>query len=124
MSLVGLSAPLLVALGGDKAPLAIWAAVFFVVIQALDWKIRPGELAGRHIAKSREFHRLCSKARGMGDEELETKLDEIRDDELAEIEAIRHIAFVDVHYEQGVDDLLTDEQRKAAKGRFVKLLLF
>lgn len=125
LAIGGLSAPLLVALGGEHSRFAIWAAVFFVAIQAIDWKVTPGEKAGAQAAKAREFHRLLSSSRKLSNDDLEDRLNELQDTDLTEVEAVRKIAFVDAAQEGDYQNLLRPEQLKLSPwSKTVRCFLF
>ena len=115
LSLIGLSAPLVKALGGDNTPLAIGAALLFLVFQAIDWRMAPGELGGQHAAKAREFHRLASRAKKLTTDELEDAWDELCDNDLPENEHVRQIAFVNSAQEQGYLSDIPDEDKKLSR---------
>ena len=112
LGVAGLSAPLLVALGGEHSKFAIWAAVIFVGIQAVEWKVTPGEKAGINAGKAREFHRLLSGSRKLSTDDLEDRLNELRDNDLTEVDAVRQLAYIKAAQEGAYEDDLQPEQLK------------
>jgi hypothetical protein len=101
MSVVGGSAALLNALGGDGKPLTIFAGVIFAVFQALDLAVDPGDKKTKHELIYREFNRLDRQAFDLSEATLFKRYSEVCEDCLTEIEAVRHLAHLDNLRENG-----------------------
>ena len=124
LALLGLSAPLTKLMGGDNSGLALWAAVFFVIIQAIDWKVASGEKAGLHSAKAREFHRLLVASDDIETDDLRKRRGQVGDNELDDIESVRQIAFVAAATEQGYESEVPIEHMSLTRWQRAVRILF
>ena len=111
LGIIGLSAPLSKAFGGDDATIYVGATIFFIMIQAIDWQVKPGEKAGLHAAKASEFRRLARRARYMKPDDLDDEWQVICDNDLTESENVRKIAYINSAAEQGYIDEVLPENR-------------
>ena len=98
MSIIGGSAVVVGALQPSIAPIgAAVVAVFGAALIA----VRPADKAAVNEVESRKYAKLRTEARDMNPEQLETALNKTRESDVAEVEALRFVAYNDLADEIG-----------------------
>lgn len=93
------------ALGAQNTGLTIAAGVVFAVFQAIEYAVRPAEVAARSMAQGKQYAALLAHQRGLSDEALVDSLEAVRvEDEIIVMDALRRLAYNDVVRERGLDE--------------------
>ena len=83
-------------LSAQMPTLAVWLAIAFAVFGSINMAIRPAEKIAENEADVRKYAGLLAKARQLDATALRQLLQEARMSDVAEIEALRSVAYNDV----------------------------
>jgi hypothetical protein len=93
------------ALGAQHAGLSMAFGLVFALFQAVEFALRPADVAARALAQRKQYAALFARARTLDDAALADAYDElVAADEVIVTESLRHLAYNDVVRERGLDE--------------------
>lgn len=93
------------AMGAQNAVLALVAGVVFALFQAIEYAVRPAEVAARAMAQGKQYAALLARQRGLSDEALADELEAVRvEDDIIVMDSLRRLAYNDVVRERGLNE--------------------
>lgn len=93
------------ALGAQNAVMVVVAGVVFAMFQALEYAVRPADIAARAMAQGKQYAALLARQRGLSDEALADELEALRvEDDIIVMDSLRRLAYNDVVRERGMDE--------------------
>lgn len=92
------------AIGAENSKIAIALGAVFALFQAIEFALRPAEIAARSMSQRREYASVFAKERSFDDATLaEAYADMVAADDIIVSESLRHLAYNDVVLERGLD---------------------
>lgn len=93
------------ALGAQHPGVAIACGAVFALFQAVEFALRPADIAARSMAQRKQYAALYARARAFDDGALaDAQADLIAADDIIVTEALRRLAYNDVVRERGLDE--------------------
>jgi hypothetical protein len=93
------------ALGAQNAVMALVAGVVFALFQAIEYAVRPAEVAAHAMAQGKQYAALLARQRRLSDAALADELEAVRvEDDIIVMDSLRQLAYNDVVRERGLDE--------------------